>query len=212
MSCCQCQGIESLFNKKSALKELKRYRAKGPNKSVRLLIGALKDAGVEGLTLLDIGGGIGVIQHELLAAGVASATDVDAATGYIEVAKGEAARRGLADRVDYRYGDFVTLAQDVAPADIITLDRVICCYHDMRALVGLSSAKAQRFYALVYPREIWLFRLFRPVAGLIFWLMRNPFRLFLHATREVDALVRSNGFKPRFTDKTLLWQVVVYER
>lgn len=212
MSCCQCQGIESLFNKKTALKELKRYRARGPNKTTRLLIGALKDAGVQGLTLLDIGGGIGVIQHELMAAGVTSATNVDASTAYMEVAKEEAARRGLADRVDYQYGDFVSLAQDVSPADIITLDRVICCYHDMQALVGLSSTKAQRFYALVYPREILLFRVFRPLANLIFWLIRNPFRLFIHATREVDALVRGNGFKPRFTDKTLLWQVVVYGR
>ncbi len=212
MSCCQCQGIESFFNKKVALKELKRYHAQGPNKTTRLLIGALKDAGVQGLTLLDIGGGIGAIQHELMAAGVISATNVDASTAYMEVAKEEAARRGLADRVDYQYGDFVSLAHDVSPADITTLDRVICCYHDMQALVGLSSAKAQRFYALVYPRETLLFRLFRPVANLIFRLMRNPFRLFIHATREVDALVRGNGFEPRFTDRTLLWQVVVYGR
>lgn len=212
VSCCQCEGIESLFNKKTALKELKTYNAKGPRKTTRLLMDALKSAGVQDRTLLDIGGGVGVIQYELLAAGVSRVQNVDAASGYLAVAKTEAQRRAVADRIDYTYGDFVDLAQEVPAADIITLDRVICCYPDMRALVGLSAAKAQHYYALVYPREILLFRLFRPVASLIFWLMRNPFRLFLHATSEVDALVRSYGFKPLFTENTLLWQVVVYER
>ena len=212
MSCCQCQGIESFFNKKVALKELKRYHAQGPNKTTRLLVEALKSAGVDGLTLLDIGGGIGAIQHELMDAGVSRVTSVDASSGYIEVAQGEAEQRGLAERVDYQYGDFVSLAPAISPAHIVTLDRVICCYHDMESLVGFSSAKAQIYYALVYPRDTGWFKLGVPVLNFLFWLMRNPFRIFVHAPREVDALVGSNGFKPRFTSRTLLWQVVVYGR
>ncbi|MBI2966094.1 MAG: hypothetical protein HYY34_07815 [Chloroflexi bacterium] len=73
MNCCQCQGIEQVFNAKVAARELRAYRKKGPRKTTRLLIDALKAEGVDGLTLLDIGGSIGKIQHELLDAGAARA-------------------------------------------------------------------------------------------------------------------------------------------
>ena len=95
MKCCQCQGIESQFNAKQAAKELKDYRRRGPRKSTRMLIEALGAEGIKGMTLLDIGGGVGAIQHELLSAGVSSATDVEASLAYMETAKEEAQRRGM---------------------------------------------------------------------------------------------------------------------
>ena len=143
MNCCQCQGIETFFDNKVATKELRQYRKKGPDKTTRMLIEALEAEGVGRMTLLDIGGGIGAIQHELLAVGVSSATSVEASPAYIEVAKEETERQGRIDLVSYHYGNFVDLATDIAPADIVTLDRVICCYDDMQALVGLSSAREQ---------------------------------------------------------------------
>ncbi len=72
MSCAQCQGIERMFDRRAAERELRQYRAAGPGGTTRLLIDALKAEGVAGLTLLDIGGGVGAIQHELLRAGSAT--------------------------------------------------------------------------------------------------------------------------------------------
>jgi magnesium-protoporphyrin O-methyltransferase len=106
------------------------------------LIDALKTEGIEGATLLDIGGGIGAIQHELLAAGAAHATSVDASNPYLETAREESIRRGLGDRVTYRHGDFVELAESIPPADIVTLDRVINVYPDWERLTQLSAARA----------------------------------------------------------------------
>jgi len=212
MSCCQCQGIESFFNKKLAFRELKQYREKGPTKTTKILIEALKTEGIEGMTLLDIGGGIGAIQYESLEAGVHSATNVEASTAYIEVAQEEADRHGYSDRVDYHHGDFVDLAPEIDPADIVTLDRVICCYHDMETLVGLSSVRARKLYGLVYPRDTWWIKIARPVINLFFWVQRNPFRFFLHPTEAVESLVRKNGLEPHFYRKTAIWQVVVYRR
>jgi len=80
MNCCQCQAIESRFNQKVAAEKLKQYRHKGPEKTTRLLLDALKAESVAGLTLLDIGGGIGAIQHELLKTGLSSATGVEASS------------------------------------------------------------------------------------------------------------------------------------
>jgi magnesium-protoporphyrin O-methyltransferase len=128
------------------------------------------------------------------------------------VAGAEAERRGYGERISYLRGDFVELAADIPAADVVTLDRVVCCYHDMRALVGLSSERAGRLYGLVYPRDRWWMRATRIVMNLAFWTVRHQFRFYVHATRDVDALVRANGLAPRFHGQTLIWQIAVYGR
>ncbi len=213
MSCCgQCEGIERLFDRRTAEHELRRYRSRGPEGTTRLLLRAVEDAGVAGATLLDVGGGIGVIQHELLRAGVEHATAVDASSAYLAVAQAEAARRGLADRMTYHHADFVQVADQIAPHDIVTLDRVICCYHDMAALVRLSAARSRRLYGLVYPRDTWWVRLRTVVINAYLRLSRHPFRAFVHSTAAVDEIIQRLGFRLRLRRQTLLWQVVVYTR
>ncbi len=212
MNCCQCNGIEDLFNEKSVASELASYRAKGPAKTTRLMIDALKAEGVQGATLLDIGGGVGAVQHQLIAAGVAQAVDVDASQAYIRAARDEARRRGIAERIHFEHGNFVDIAAQVPPADIVTLDRVVCCFPDMPNLVGLSAARAKKLYGLVYPRDTWLTRLGVKVINFIFRLQKSAYRSFVHPTQAVDAILRGQGFQRRFQRETLIWQVVVYER
>ena len=211
MSCAHCQCIDRLFDRKVAERELRKYRAKGPPKTTRLLIEALDD-GIGNQTLLDIGGGVGVIQQELLKRGASSATAVDASRAYLQVAAEEAERRGTTGRINYHFGNFVDLAGEIPAADIVTLEKVICCYPDMRALVGLSSARAKKLYALVFPRDAWWLR---AVAKLVNWFtryQRNAFPIFVHLTEDVEAILRENGLRRRFYRKTLIWQVMVYER
>lgn len=212
MNCCQCQGIEEVFSQGYVTKELSRYRLKGPIKTTRMLIEAIKEAGVDGLTLLDIGGGVGAVQHELLEAGVKDATDVDASKAYIQAARAEAQRRGLAERVSYHYGNFVDLAKDIDSADIVTLDRVICCYDDMEKLVSLSAGRARKLYGVVYPRDTWWIKIGLAVGNLLSRLQRSPYRAFAHPTQAVEALVNSLGLKRSSYRQTLVWQVVVYSR
>jgi magnesium-protoporphyrin O-methyltransferase len=140
---------------------------------------------------------VGVAHLELLSAGLRSATDVDASSAYLDVAREEARRRGYGDRVTYHHGDFVALAPEIEPADIVTLDRVICCYHDMPALVQASAAKARWLYGLVYPREAWWTRLDSSVENAWFRMKRHPYRSFIHPARFVDATVRSAGLDRR---------------
>ncbi len=212
MTCCQCQGIESVFNKKYVVEELSRYRRKGPRKSTRMLIEALKAEGIQGQTLLDIGGGVGVIQHELLKMGVKQTVTVEASAASIEAAQEEAARQGHADRMNYYHGNFVDLAADLPRADIVTLDRVICCYHDMPGLVGLSAAHAGQWYGVVYPRDTWWLKLGFAAQNFVLRLLRNPFRAFVHSTQKVEAEVRKQGLQRRFYGQTFIWQVIVYAR
>jgi len=211
MKCCQCQGIESLFDQEVARDDLAAYRKAGPDKTTRMLLEAIRAEGVENGSLLDIGGGIGAIQHEL-AAVTDHIINVDASSAYLRAAQEEAARRGYAERASYHHGDFVDLAGEIETADIVTLNRVICCYHDMESLVQLSAARAGQLYGLVYPRDSWWIRLGRPIVNGFFWLQRNPFRMFIHRTQKVDGLVRNLGFKRGFYRRTLIWQVVLYKK
>src|SRR5262249_59124568 len=104
------------------------------------------------------------------------------------------------------------LAEDIPAAGIVTLDRVICCYPDMLALVGQSVAKAVKLYGAVYPRDTWWVRAIRTVANLALRLLRNPLRLFIHPTAAVDAVIRGSGLAPRFHRDVGYWQVVVSAR
>lgn len=212
MTCSHCQGIEDVFSEEYVAGELKRYRKRGPDKTTRILIEAIKEAGVEGLTLLDIGGGLGAIQHELLRAGVQSARDIEASRAYVNAARGEAARRGYAEQVDFRHGNFVEMAPEVPPADIVTLNRVICCYPEMEKMVGLSASRAGRLYGLVYPRTDWWMKVWHALENGYFRLTCNRFRSYLHSPEKVETLVLDQGFERRFYRKTFTWQIVLYSR
>lgn len=211
MSCRQCAGIEQEFDYKTARRDLRKYHRSGPRKTTRILIDAVRK-GSDGKTLLDIGGGVGVIQFELLDAGVHQATGVDAASAYLQVAREEAERRGVADRVAHHYGDIVEVAPQVDPADIVTLDRVICCYPDLDALIDATATRARTWYALVYPRDDRWMEPLRAAINLVFRFRRSPMRFFLHPAERVDAAVRRHELTLKMYRKTLLWQVAVYGR
>jgi 2-polyprenyl-3-methyl-5-hydroxy-6-metoxy-1,4-benzoquinol methylase len=212
MSCPHCQGAEKIFSARMAERELQEYRTGGPGKTARLLIEALQAAGIEGRTLLDIGGGVGVIQHELLRNGASNAISVDASPAYLQAARQEAERQGHIDRITYHHSDFVELAPQLPQVDIVTLEKVICCYPDMDALVNLSSACAGRLYGVVFPRDTWWMRIGARFMNLFLRLMRNPFRIFIHPTQAVEAVVRTNGLERCYYHRTFFWQVIVYTR
>lgn len=213
MDCPHCQSAEKFFNPRVAQNEIKAYRKDGPSKATRLLLDTLREAGVKGLSLLDIGGGVGAIQHELVAAGAGQVVDVDASSAYLKIAQSEAQQRGYAENARYIHGDFVQVAPEVEAADIVTLDRVVCCYPDMRALVDLSSQRARRFYGLIYPRDNAFMRIgIRIVNFFSFQLWRNPFRVYIHPTQEVDAIARGNDLSLKLHRYSGVWQVFLYER
>lgn len=212
MSCCQCRGIQALFDEKVARKDLRRYRRKGPLRTTRMLMDALASGGVRGATLLDIGGGVGAIPNELIREGVERVTVVDASPAYLQAAQAESERQGHAHRIRYHSGDFVQLAPQIAPADIVTMDRVICCYDDMEALVAAAAERARRFLGVVYPRDTWWDRLGVSLVNLGCRVRRTPFRVFIHSPEAVERVIHSNGLTRRFYRRTPVWQVIVYAK
>jgi magnesium-protoporphyrin O-methyltransferase len=165
-----------------------------------------------GSTVLDIGGGIGIVDQELLRAGAGQAVLVDGSAASLEVAREEARRLDLLDRIEFVEGDFVRRADGIAPADIVTLDRVVCCYPDADRLVDLSAARARTVYGLVLPRDRRLTRLGARLENLWFRLRGRAYRAFVHPTARVDELAAAHGLHPRTERHTTFWRVVVYDR
>jgi hypothetical protein len=95
---------------------------------------------------------------------------------------------------------------------VVALDRVICCYPDMTALVGRSASLARRRYGLVYPRDTWLARAAVALLNARFRLSRSTFRSFVHPTSEVEAVIARHGLVKRSQRTTLIWQLAIYER
>ncbi|MHB0988891.1 MAG: class I SAM-dependent methyltransferase [Bellilinea sp.] len=192
--------------------DLAQYRRGKKGRTTALLIQALLDLGVGGQTLLDIGGGLGVIQLELLKGGAATATSVEISHAYLEAARQEAARQGLSERIAWLHGDFVALADDVPTADLITLDKVVCCYPDYKELIGKSVVKAGKVYALVFPKDWWVIRQGLKLMNWIFKAQKSLYVAYLHPVAEIDRIIRANGFTPAYQHSTLGWHVWVYRR
>ena len=210
---CDCGSLPNTFSDREAANDLKRYLQKGPDATTRALIDAVVGEGVAGSSVLDIGGGIGAIQLELLAAGASRAEAVDASEAYIVTARDEAARRGYGDRTSARVGDFVTLAPVVDEADVVTLDRVVCCYPDVDALLSAAARKSTRLVGLVYPRDTWWNHVAARAIAAWGWLTRDSTRWYLYPPERVDAVMRGAGFAGRRPiTRSFIWQVVLYRR
>jgi magnesium-protoporphyrin O-methyltransferase len=209
--CCR-PDYDVVFGDRAARRELAAYRRKGASRTTRDLLDVIRAAGVADASVLDIGGGVGVIGAELLTAGAASLIDVDASRPYLEAARGEMERRGFGERSTFRHGDFVELAAEIEPADVVTLDRVVCCYGDWVALVDRSVARSRRLYGLVYPRDRWMMRAIAAAGNVGLGLFRQRFRFYVHPERAIDARIRAAGFEPIHHRRGLVWQSILYRR
>lgn len=213
MTCCSHRrDAGKFFDDKTARRELRRYDRKGPEKSTRLLLDALRDKDMQHKTLIDIGGGIGAISFELLEHGISESHHVDTSKAYLSVMQSETQKRDLDEKVSHQYGDFTELAFDTEPADIVTLDKVICCYPDMEKLVDCSAGKAKQFYGVAYPRDLPGANFAVSVVNLWFKIRRIDFRTYFHPPSKIDKRIVSNGFRKIYRDNTILWEVVLYER
>lgn len=209
---CHCQDIEANFDKNAALKELKKYHKKGPGKTTRILLDYITNKSIKGLTLLDIGGGVGIMQHELRKYGIGETTHVDASSAYLEVSEEEAKRLGHKDHSSYFFGDFVDLASTIPQADIVTLVDVICCYPDLESLVENSATSARKTYGLVYPKATWWTRMLCSIINIYHRMKSRTFRYYIHSKEDIHSILQSSGFERCFNESTWLDLVEVFER
>jgi hypothetical protein len=209
--CCE-PDFERIFDESEAASDLRSWERDGLPDSTAELIEALRSEGVEGAAVIDIGAGVGMVHLELLAAGAATAIDVDASSAYLATAGAEAERRGVGDRVTYLHGNVVDLAPSLARADIVTLDRVICCYPDLRALLAAATLPGPRLIGLVHPTDPWWVRASAVVLNALSRLLRRRDDFYIHRQREIDGLLSEAGFRQLHKGGSRVWRVAVYGR
>lgn len=208
MSC--CQAADRFFDDTMARHDLRRYRRRGPLRSARKMLMALGP--VDGRSILDIGGGVGAVTHGVLAAGAHRVTAVDASRAYLQALVQEAQRQGHAERITTRFGDFTTLAADLRPVDVATLDRVLCCYPNLDLLLTTVAQQTRWRIGMVYPRGTWWSCMGIRLFNIIQMARHHAFRVFHHDPSNVDALLQAAGFQLAASDQTLIWQIAIYER
>jgi magnesium-protoporphyrin O-methyltransferase len=200
------------FDHAIAESDLARYRRKGLDKRARLLLDGIRRSGLSGRSVLDVGSGAGTLSLELLKAGATHATLADASPTYLAAAKTEAARASLLGRIDVVAGDFVETVDRISPADIVILDRVVCCYPASGALLAAAMSRGRALLGLTYPRARADVRLIIAIDNLRRRLKGDAFRAFVHPPATMQADLQAGGWRLMSRGGTFAWRVDLYRR
>lgn len=213
MSCCSPpSGYTRLFSKRAARRDARRYRRGGLDDTGAEMVAFLRERGMEGATVLEIGGGVGAIQVELLEAGAARATNLELSSEYEEAAGELARERGLAERVERRLGDVVSTPELAGSADAVVMHRVVCCYPDYEALVGAAAERARRYLVMSFPRPRRAVRAGAWLVNLAARLLRWEYRTWVHPPQALAEAAERRGLRLAAESRGRIWQFAALER
>jgi hypothetical protein len=211
-ACCSPGTYADFFDEKLARKDAARYRRKGLRGAGKRLVELVAGRGIEGATVLEIGGGIGSLQIELLDRGAARSTNTEISPGYEAAAGRLLEERGLTDRVERVVVDLAAEPDRVGSADAVVLHRVVCCYPDFEALLSAASGKARRLLAFTYPPDPAPIRALVAVLNLWQRLRGSDFRSFVHPEQAMLETVERSGFRITSRDRSGIWRIALLER
>jgi magnesium-protoporphyrin O-methyltransferase len=210
--CCYPRDYDRFFSKRFARRLAKKYRRRGLDKTARKMADFLRERGIEGATVLEIGGGVGEIEIELLKTGAARAQNLELSPAYEEEARTLAEEAGVGGRVDWRIHNVADDPEAVEPADIVVMHRVVCCYPDYERLLGGAADHARCALVFSYPPRNGLSRIFYGVFNLVMRLMGSGFRGFAHPPDAMLAVLERRGLRHTYEHHGRIWQVSGHER
>lgn len=205
--CCSAKGCDEFFTERVARRDARRYRRRGLDRLERRLVGFLRERGVDGRSVLEVGAGVGGLHLELVRVGAARAVSVEISPAYEAAARELLREAGLEGRVERRVLDFAEAAEQVEAEDVVVLNRVVCCYPDYEALVGAAAEHARAYLVLSYPREAWWIRVGLAAANLAQRVLRREFRAYLHPPAAILAVARERGLEPALLRRGWIWEV-----
>jgi hypothetical protein len=212
MSCCRAGPCEEIFRPQIARKNLKRYRKKGLGAIERQMVATISSPELDGARVLEIGGGIGTIQVELLARGAREGEIVELVPAYEPYAAELAHEKGVEARSRFHIADVLAQPEAVRPADVVVLNRVVCCSPDGVQLTETAARLATRLLILSFPRDRFLVRVFARVINGLQRLTRRSFRVFLHPKSSLFAAAQAQGLQLAGTGRTLAWEFAALRR
>ena len=162
--------------------------------------------------MLDVGGGIGEIEIELLRRGALRTVNLELSSAYDAEAQRLLAEAGLEGKAERRLHDIAVDPAGVQAADVVVLHRVVCCYPDYERLLTAAAGRARRLLVFSYPRRNAVSRAVIALQNAAFRLTRKQFRTFAHPPAEMLAVLRAGGLDATFAHHGLAWQVAGLER
>jgi len=213
MSRCGRAGpCEEMFKPRMARRSLERFRKKGLGKLERQMVESAAAGDLDGARVLEIGGGIGTLQAELLERGAAEGEVVELVSAW-EPYAGELAReRGLEERTSFRVVDVLDDPSAVEPADVVLLNRVVCCSPDGVVLAGRAAALARRSLVLSFPRNALWVRAGLGLVNLVVRLGGGSFRVFVHPPAALATAIEAEGLRVAGGTRGLVWQFAAFTR
>lgn len=205
--CCDPRGCDEMFRAGFAGRMARRYRRRGLDPTAARLVEFLSADDPAGATVLEIGGGVGEIGVELLRRGAASVTSLELSSAYDHDAQVLAQEAGVAGRVHRRIVDVAASPEQVAPADLVVLHRVVCCYPDHARLLGAAADHCRSRLAFSHPPRNLASRAVLAVENAMHALMGREFRTFAHPPDEMLAALTTHGLRPVLTHPGRVWQV-----
>lgn len=210
--CCDSSAYGSVFDERGARRVVADFRRKGLGSTAATMVRVLASQGLAGATVLEVGSGPATAQVALLEAGASRGVAFDLSPASEVVGRELLAERGLDGRVEWHTGDFVAERSGVAPADVVFLNKVVCCYPDMGALVDAAGGSTRRLLALSLPRTGWWVAVGIAVINGLLRLRRTTFRVFRHDPREVSHRLEAAGLAELDSGKTAFWEWHVWTR
>lgn len=201
-----------MFGAHTARRSLTTYRKKGLGDLSRRMRDAALVGGLDGASVLEIGGGIGALQSELLEAGAERGEIVELVGSYESAALELAREKGLEGRVSFRVADVLESPDAVCAADVVVMNRVVCCSPDGVELAAAGARLTRRALVLSFPRDtFWTRVAVRALNGGL-RLMRRSFRVFVHPRAKLLAAARAEGLEPAEQGADAFWEFVALRR
>jgi len=208
--CCAGESLD-IFGEKSARRALGRYLRKGLGGSDAPRIADwAAEQGLDGATVMEVGGGIGQIQAELVRRGAARGTVVEVVADYEDAARELATATGIADRTAFVLADLVETPDAVEPADIVVLRRVVCCTPVGPAVLGAAAGLASRTLLASYPRDRACVRVVVRLQNGLLALMRKRFRTFVHPPGELERAAEEQGLRLSRVERGFVWETAQF--
>jgi SAM-dependent methyltransferase len=210
--CCARHGQEEFFGEKTAANDARKYRRKGADPMARSLARRAAAQGVEGATVLEIGGGVGQVALELLKAGAGSAEVVELLPDYEPFVRELAAEAGVGGRMSFRTADLVADPTAAAPVDVVVMNKVVCCTPDGIALAGIAASLARRALVLSFPRQVWWARAGLGTVNFYLRLRRRRFRVYVHPQAAIEGAIEAHGLARVSERNGPLFRIAAFER
>ena len=214
--CCNGKSINDLdntFTAKTARRDARRYLSRGLDRRAQKLVAAIQPSANDLHSMLEIGGGAGGLHQELLRSGVVDIVDaVEAASAYVQQAQKNAAQLGLSERIQFHNLDFAQSSDQFESADLVIMDRVICCYPYLQALLGAAAKRTGKVLAISYPIDHWLTRLIMTALDGALRLTRSGYHPFIHSEAMILQTTAAAGLRPLVVTRHQFWRIRTFAR